>query len=392
MKFMGKWCFGIAIGFRCVAFFAFALSAFLYPGGAVSAHEVSSVSLISNLDTNEGTYLLDAAMEVIPSDDDFLNEQIPPEEAAREFAEEYLVTLFDDAEQTPELEISIESASDENTPAELQRKQVLVKMSGAIPKGAKEFLLYLESTCPMAVVMVVIKDEKPSRRMQVILPGEYSRPVVVLPVQDGDPFEAGESAEEGKEEGGAESFSEAAERTGFASGWQGFWTASFLPLALVLSLFLMTTERRPVFIQFACFMIGLSLAISTLLWQLFETPAWMEVATALVLVFLAGEVLVHSRFKGWRFPLCFAGGFGAGALTAQEILRRSPELSAETQNLGKMISIVLGAEVALIAAGVAAAALFLAMGRFDWYRKTVVTPVAVVLVGVGLFQLIEPFL
>ncbi|MEM7602994.1 MAG: hypothetical protein AAF357_16475, partial [Verrucomicrobiota bacterium] len=50
------------------------------------AHKVSSVSLISHLDTEEGTYLLDAAMEVVPSDDDLLNEQIPPEEAARELA------------------------------------------------------------------------------------------------------------------------------------------------------------------------------------------------------------------------------------------------------------------------------------------------------------------
>lgn len=367
------------------------LGALFFGSKTLLAHEVSSVSLISHLDTKEGTYLLDAAMEVIPSDDDFLNEQIPPEEAAREFAEEYLVTLFDEAEQTPELEISIESASDENTPVELQRKQVLVKMSGKFPEAAEEFLLYLEPTCPMAVVMVVIKDEKPSRRMQVILPGEFSRPVNILPVLEGDPFVAGEPVKEKKEEE-VEAAPEEERESGFVSGWRSFWTVSFLPLALVLSLFLMTTGRKPVFIQFACFMIGLSLALSTVLWQILPAPAWIGMGSALLLVILAGECLLHSRFRAWRYPLGFAAGLGAGALIAKEILRTSPDFTGETQNVGSMISVVVGAELALISAAVVAAAVFLTMGRFDWYRKSVVTPVAVVLVAVGVFQLIEPLL
>ena len=40
------------------------------------AHQVSSVSLISHLDTEKGTYLLDAAMEVVPSVDQAVNDQI----------------------------------------------------------------------------------------------------------------------------------------------------------------------------------------------------------------------------------------------------------------------------------------------------------------------------
>ncbi len=126
-------------------------------------------------------------MEVVPSEDPAVNDQVSPEDAAREFAA-YLNVMFDEAQQKPEMEISIEETSDQDTPEELRRRQVLTKLRGKIPDGAKEFLLYLDPRCPMAVVMVVVKDQQPSRRMQVILAGEYSRPVSVLPVQEGDPF------------------------------------------------------------------------------------------------------------------------------------------------------------------------------------------------------------
>lgn len=361
---------------------------------SLQAHKVSSVSLITHLDTKEGTYLFDAAMEVIPSDDDVLNEQIPPEAAAREFAEEYLITMFDDVEQAPELEISVETASDENTPPELQQKQVLVKMSGRIPEGSEEFLLYLEPTCPMAVVMVVIKDNKPSRRMQVILPGEYSRPVNVLPVMEGDPFIAAEGDAPAAPEEASESEVDTDARSigALLAGWTGFWQATFLPLALTLSIFLMTTQRRIVFLQLAAFMIGLSLAITLAARELVLMPSLMPMITAALLVALAGECLLHRRFHFWRYPAFLVGGLGAGWLIAGFGLPRFDLSQGGELSLGQLIAFVVGSELALITAGLISAAFFLTMGRFDWYRKTVVTPVAVVLVAFGLFTLVEPFL
>ena len=360
----------------------------------LQAHKVSSVSLITHLDTKEGTYLFDAAMEVVPSDDDLLNEQIPPEAAAREFAEEYLVTMFDEVEQSPELEISVETASDENTPEELRQKQVLVKMTGQIPNGSTEFLLYLEPTCPMAVVMVVIKDDKPSRRMQVILPGEYSRPVNVLPVVEGDPFDASVPVESDPEKEESVAEKGTANRSGsvFVAGWSAFWKATLFPLALIVSIFLMTTRRRMVFLQLAAFMIGLSLAITLAAAKLVSMPGSMLMITAALLVLLAGECLFHQRFHFWRYPAFFVGGLGAGWLLAGFALPRLDLPSGGEFSPGQLILFVLGAELALIAAGLVSAAFFLTMGRFDWYRKTVVTPVAVVLVAFGLFKLVESFL
>ena len=82
------------MGARFLAGIALLLVLFLTERG--QSHQVSSVSLISHLDTEKRTYLLDAAMEVVPSIDQAVNDQISPEDAAREFAKEYLEILFDE--------------------------------------------------------------------------------------------------------------------------------------------------------------------------------------------------------------------------------------------------------------------------------------------------------
>lgn len=367
--------------------FAIAILIVLSAGNAL-AHKVSSVSLISRLEVEKGTYLLDAAMEVVPSDDDLLNDQIPPEEAARQFAEDFLVVMFDQIEESPELEISIETASDENTPEELQRKQVLVEMSGSIPASAKEFLLYLDPTCPMAVVMVVIKDDKPSRRMQVILPGEFSRPVNIQPIVEGDPF-----METVEEEPPAEELAEP-ERSGsvIAAGFSAFWQVSLLPLALIASLFLLTTARKAVFIQIAALMIGLSLALALSAWGLISNRSWIVPATALLLVILSGESLFRHEFHVWRIFASFFAGAGIGIILASSTFFRLAVPTMGTVENSSLIGFVFGAELALILCGLVAASFFLTMGRFDWYRKTLVTPVAVLLVAFGIFKAVEMFL
>lgn len=358
-----------------------------YSGGAL-AHKVSSVSLISRLEVNEGTYLLDAAMEVIPSEEEVLNEQIPPEEAARQFAEDFLVVMFDQVEESPELEISIETASDEITPEELQRKQVIVKMTGSIPEGAKEFLLYLEPTCPMAVVMVVIKDDKPSRRMQVILPGEFSRPVNIQPVLKGDPFVEAVAAKAPP----LEEVSTKAVDSVFLAGFSAFWNVSWLPLALTVSLFLLSTVKRAVFLQMAALMMGMSLALSLAAWGLIPLRSWMVPATALLLVVLSGESLFRHAFHLWRCLAALFAGMGIGVMIAGSGFFRVAVPTGGNVEVSSLIGFVVGAEVSLVVCGMVAACFFLMMGRFDWYRRTVVTPIAVVLVAFGVFKSVEAFL
>lgn len=153
------------------------------------AHKVTAAKLATSIDTVARTYELQAFMDVAPSEDAELNAEVSPEDAARQFAEEFLSVMIDEVEQKPDLNIELVEMSDGATPAELQRHQVVTTQRGTFGDTAEKLMLYLDNRCPMAVVMVVIEDKKPSRRMQVILPGEYSRPLELARLTEGDPFE-----------------------------------------------------------------------------------------------------------------------------------------------------------------------------------------------------------
>lgn len=359
------------------------------------AHRVSSVSLISYLNTKDRTYTLDAAMEVVPSEDPAVNDQVSPEDAAREFAS-YLIVMFDQAEQKPEMDISVEETSDENTPEELRRRQVLTKMKGKIPEGANEFLLYLDPRCPMAVVMVVVKDDQPSRRMQVILAGEYSRPVSVLPVEEGDPFT--------KEAKGAAAASAtptavpevaAGENVGpvgaFASGWRAFLHESVLPALLIISMLLLTLGRTSVLWQAGTLLLAQGLAVSLAAWGLVPTPDWVWIGLAGVATLVAIEALLHHQVKPWRYPLIAAGGIFLGLALIDTSAYRELIAGADL-GTGRLILFLLGTEAAFFLVALVAAANLLSLSRFDWYRKSVVTPLAVLAAGYGLFTIVERFL
>ncbi|MDF1851295.1 MAG: hypothetical protein P1U85_10710 [Verrucomicrobiales bacterium] len=370
-----------------------------HPFFQVSAHQVSSVSLISSFDTKEGTYELDAAMEVIPSEDDALNDEISPEDAAREFATEYLTILFDDEEDEPEMKIRRETTSDEATPAELQREQVIVTLTGTIPEGRENFLLYLDPSCPMAVVMVVVKDDRPARRMQVVLAGEYSRPVNILPLVEGDPFSLSEAkpsdpaaANKGKsteKEGGASDDADSKSHP-FLLGMRGFFHSSLLPVFFVVSLFLLTPRRTPVFLSIAGFLVGLCLAIALRGWALLPLVSWAPFFSGLLLAILGLEALVHGAFRWWRVALFAVAGFGSGLIIATtKPFRQVFAEASDAESFVGVIAFIFGAELAAVAVGIIAGLLLRLLFRFDWYQKSVVQPIAVLLTAYGVYQLIS---
>lgn len=385
--------------------FLLVLGFFLAPAPLL-AHRVSSVSLISYLNTKDRTYTLDAAMEVVPSEDPAVNDQVSPEDAAREFAA-YLNVMFDEAQQKPEMEISIEETSDQDTPEELRRRQVLTKLRGKIPDGAKEFLLYLDPRCPMAVVMVVVKDAQPSRRMQVILAGEYSRPVSVLPVQEGDPFNETAATAPGTSPVAAPAANAATqEATGsgastpgastpgasapgaFVSGWRAFFHESALPSALVVGLLLLTLGRKSVVWQLGLLLAAQGLALSLVIWRLMPVPEWAGPAMAALTAVLALEALFHHHVMPWRYPLVGLAGASSGFYLAGTPAFR--ELLASTDlGVGRAMVVLLGVETGVVLLALASASVLLSLSRFDWYRKSVVTPVGVLVAGYTVFTLVE---
>jgi hypothetical protein len=370
------------------------------------AHRVSSVSLISYLDTKASTYILDAAMEVVPSEDPAVNDQISPEEAAREFAA-YLNVMFDEAQQKPEMEITIEETSDRDTPEELRRRQVLTKLRGKIPDGAKEFLLYLDPRCPMAVVMVVVKDAQPSRRMQVILAGEYSRPVSVLPVQEGDPFNekaapapdtsplpapsanpvAQEATAPGASAPGA-SAPGASAPGAFVSGWRAFFHESALPSALVVGLLLLTLGGKSVVWQLGVLLAAQGLALSLVIWRLMPVPEWAGPVMAALTAVLSLEAFFHHHVKAWRYPLVGLAGAASGLVLAGTSAFREL-LAGSDLGVGRAMVFLLGVEVGVLLLALASASVLLSLSRFEWYRKSVVTPVGVLVAGYAVFTLVE---
>ena len=386
------------LSFRCLVRYGLLWVA-LVSAGVAEAHKVSSVSLISYLDAVKRTYVLDVAMEVVPSEDPALNEQISPEDAAREFAQEYLVVMFDRKDVKPEIEIHIEETSDEETPPELRRRQVLTKLTGEIPQGANEFLLYLDPRCPMAVVMVVVKDNQPSRRMQVVLAGEYSRPVSVAPISEGDPF-AGEKkapvpepAPESAVAGSGQVKEPASqERPGaFASGWNSYLHGSFLPWLLAIAILLLTPERRGIFLQVATLLVAQSLAIALAAWKVIPVPDGTSMALVILIAAISAEALFHCRVRWWRLPLVAVAGLLAGVDIVGTIYFR-PSVAGHAFGTGEGIPFLLGTGSAFALVSLISAAILLLLSRFECYRRAVVQPVAVILVGYALFTSVEKFL
>ncbi len=356
------------------------------------AHQVTSASLMVNLDTKAATYVLDAAMEVAPSADAETNAQISPEDAAREFAS-YLIVMFDEAEHKPELSVAVEETSDADTPPELRRQQVVTTFKGKIPEGAKDFLLYLDPRCPMAVVMVAIKDQLPSRRMQVILAGEYSRPVSVAPLAEGDPFLEGAPmpVPPAPAETSFAAPATSAARGPFAAGFLAFFQSSALPVLLVVGTLLLTLGRGSVLIQIGLLLLTLALFLSLAAWSLVPVPEWAAAALAGATALIAGEAWFHRRLRVWRVLLLVPGGLALGATLAGGPAFRGIVAGAEPAT-GTVIAYVAGVEVAMLLTGLAAAAILLPLSRFAWYRQSVVTPLAVGIAGYAIFRMVEQWL
>lgn len=166
-----------------------ALAALAICPNAVFAHKVTSVSVITELDTKAQTYRVELAMEVNPTGDAAIDDVITPEQAATDFATEALAVYFDDEEiELGAPEVRIVTESDEKTPVELRQQKAVTTFQGEIPEGADNFMLYVNETTEANVVMLVYKDGKPSRRLQVLYPGEFSNPENVEPVIEADPF------------------------------------------------------------------------------------------------------------------------------------------------------------------------------------------------------------
>ena len=100
------------------------------------------------------------------------------EKAAADFIAKSLTLSADAAELRPTWAfVPIDGA--DNTPMSDKTTELhlLAEATLPLPEGSKAFLLRLSQQCPAALTMLAVVDGKPSRRPQVLFPGEESRPV-----------------------------------------------------------------------------------------------------------------------------------------------------------------------------------------------------------------------
>ncbi len=242
----------------------------------------------------------------------------------------------------------------------------------------------------MAVVMVVIKDEKPSRRMQVILAGEYSRPVDLEPVVEGDPFV--EKEVEKREDEPTPPIEEPEVAGAFVAGWNSVFRGSWLPLAVVVATFLLTTAGRKVFFQFAALLIPMSVVVALRAWDIVPDPKWAPLVLALLLIAISLEAIFHRDLRWWRLVAIAVSGGLAGMVISQEIPFTMLFNHSSAVDPVEVILLLVGIEAALVLVAVVSASALLFLNRYPWYRSAVVQPLAALLSGYGLFLLVERFL
>jgi hypothetical protein len=362
-----------------------AASALLSPWPA-SAHKVSAVSVVAEFDTKASTFKVELAMDVDPTGDPAVDDQIPPEEAARSFATESLQVYFDDTPMKLEAEIRMVTTSDVDTPAELTRKAVIGTLAGRIPDGAVNFLLHVNENTEAAVVMVTNKDGKPARRLQVLYPGEFSNPVSLAPVMEGDPF-----VQPAAETPAATPPDADAAPAGFGQ-WISRGFSAILPMgvdfwAFILALFLLSLRSRPLGWQVGAYTIAHSLALSLAAFKLVELP--MSVIAPVVAIsaaYPAIENLLVNDLKPWRPPLVFAFGLFHGLAFGHLLWAHQPvALGLPSAVMGFNLGIELAQFVLLIVASIVAVAL----SRKPWFRHAVAMPLGVILAGIALYRFID---
>lgn len=364
----------------------------LLPPSSALAHKVSAVSVVADFNTETRAFKVELAMDVDPTGDPTIDDQIPPEEAALSFATESLDIYFDDQPMKLEPSIRVVTASDEDTPAELERKKVIGTLSGEIPEGAANFLLHVNETTEAAVVMVTVKDGKPARRLQVLYPGEFSNPVSMEPVMTGDPFPSpapSPAAAPPTDEN--ESF-EATEVQPGLSHWLVRGYRAVLPFGVdfwifMLAMFLLSLRAKPLGWQVGLYTIAHSLALALGAFQLIALSAVSVAAlVAISALYPAVENLFVKELKPWRGAVVAVFGFFHGLAFSQILWAGEPRVS---DMLSALIGFNLGVELAQLTVLILASLVAVALAGRPWFRHWVVVPLCVVIAGVSLFRFID---
>jgi len=373
----------------------------------LSAHQVTAVSVVSKFDTKGRRYSIELAMDIYPSEDPAVNDKVSPQQAADFFSTEALMLFFGDTQIEPQTKSELFKDPEADPDVEEQKVKVLVTLFGKIPKKAGYFTLQVSPDTTAAVVMVTFLDGVPGRRAEVLYPGEFSSPVDVAPVVEGDPFEAAEAAAAGGKKQGEMTVGEEdqkltvnPEQGGMASmgyffelGIRSFFSGRYEALLLVLCLFFFNQKLKDLLWQVIAFSIVRFTASAMAVFGMVSLSGMSGVSGLLFnwliplgVIALALGSLFSEELSWWRIELIALLGFLIG--TVFSITLSIAALNADSvfkAFIGYNLGIELGQLLTLGAAGL----VVMAFWDRDWYRRSISMPVSVLIAGVGFYWIIS---
>lgn len=356
-----------------------AICALFCPAPMAHAHKVTAVSVIADIDTTERKWSVELAMNIDPSDDPTLNDEISPVDAATEYAENGIEVLIDDVQQSfGAPEIAIEDLSDENTPEELKRRQVIARITGSYPEGGRELTLRANEAFTPAIILLAIIDGEQERRTQSVFPGESSRPLRLESITPGDPFEAKKTIE------ATPIIEKSAQKSGFSQGFLAAFQTHWLSLVFVIAMVLPTMGKRSIFRQLIAFTAAsaVGLCVPALMDLGSGISSIVSILVALSLLYAGAEGL-FSRGIGLR-RIVFTALFGlAHGFSFSSLVIRP--------TVNELVLFNIGLTNAYLLALLIAVAIAVVLQRSPIPTTKWVPAASAIVLGLGIFALVSGF-
>ncbi len=418
-----------ASGKNCIKLIiSLVLVVFLQIPGEVLAHKVTAVSVVSKFDTKGRQFSVELAMDIYPSEDQEVNDEVSPQDAADFFANEALTLFFGENELVPQKTTEVFNDPTVDPEIEEQKVKVLVTLSGEIPKNAGHFTLRVSPDTTAAVVMVTFKDGKPGRGAVGLYPGVFSTPVMGHAVGGGYLFSgvgdggadggmakramegavaqpAGEAQQAGDGKtpdtgvaevgngGGGENQRSSRTMGHFVELGARSFVSGYEALLLALCFFFFSQRASELFFQVAMFAVAFSLALGMAVFGLFSISGMSSVSGFLMgwgiplgMIVLAVDNVLSAKLRWWRLAVIaiVAGLWGTVCSVTLGLAGISADSVVEAfagYSLGFHLGMVLFLAVAAL--------VMMVFWKRDWYRKAVAVPVSLLIAGVGLYWVIS---
>jgi hypothetical protein len=272
-----------------------------------------------------------------------------------------VAVMFDGRVAETTAHYAIEGASDEPP-------GVVVRLSGAIPAGAREFTWRYQWT--FASYALTIDDDRTGASHTQWLEGDQSSTPFSLAQAT-----AGES------------------RATMLWRYLVLGATHIVPYGLdhvlfVLGLFLLSSRMRPLLWQVSAFTLAHSITLALSMLDVLDvSPAVVEPLIAVSIAYVAVENLFHTDLRSWRVAIVFVFGLLHG-LGFAGVLR---DVGLDRADLSvALLGFNMGVEAGQLAVVATASVLLGSIGRHrPWYRQRIAIPASLVIACVAIYWTVE---